>query len=296
MILVIGAGTCSISADTPAADDQPEPKVTVQEVVTELAAEARAVLKDQGVWARKEADYATDKQLSLDSDVVIKSLGRRLDRNPAVDGYIKWQLLSFKADLPGTNRRQQAAIVKARPKLVVRPDPTPKHQKVFSAAIDKPPPPKLADMTKQAYDAFYAARKQVDHANMPNLHYRDALAKQLPHEGGVRLTYMLIDSQDRFDAADMSFREVNSAVLRQAKTLIGDPVLDRQARKKLVSLVKRISKHRSSAVREIQRMATGQVHIRKVGRLFNLNQPNMLIADLAERDRKEVKKLLKAKK
>ena len=296
MVLVISAGTYPTSADKPPADDQPESKVTVREVVKELAAEARASLKDQGIWPRQEADYAAKKHLSLDSDVVIKSLGRRLDRNPAVDGYIKWQLLSFKPDLTRASRRQHGAIVKALPKLAPRPGPTSKQQKVFSAAADRPPSLKLADSTKQAYDAFYAARKQVDHVNAPNLHYRDALAKQLPHEGGVRLTYMLIDSQHRFEAADMSFREVNSAVLRQAKALIDDPVLDRQARKKLVALVKGIGNRSSSAGRDMKRMATGQVHITTVGRLFNPNQPNMLMADLAERDRKEVKRQLKANK
>lgn len=113
-----------VQAPVPPAPPVPARAVTIAQALTLLQAEA-AVLRTPGKdWPSLESDFAQRHGLSVDPKEAARVLCRRLSANPAIDGYIKWQLLSFAPDLGSLGMDEQRQLIRSLPPLVAEPDAT----------------------------------------------------------------------------------------------------------------------------------------------------------------------------
>lgn len=120
LVALLAAGAAR--ADDPAvAPPKPAP---LSVVLSELRKEAMTAWHRDHDWPRTESNFAAQRNWSLANQQVLTALTRKLDANPAVDAYIKWQLLSFAPDIAGAPTDQINRIVAQLPQPIDQPQPT----------------------------------------------------------------------------------------------------------------------------------------------------------------------------
>jgi hypothetical protein len=141
-----------------------------------LKAEMEAALKDPvGATLREKSDFFATGSDTLDETELLKLLSKRHDRNPAVDAYVKWQLLSLQK-VPFNDENTKAAF------------------KLYRSAIAAPARPgtgadgEMQAMLRQVNKDNYAQANAAWEARIsahnrivgPIWKYRDELYSRLP--------------------------------------------------------------------------------------------------------------------
>ncbi len=104
------------------ADDQCEP-IDVACALDLIVREAKASWEAGGQWPRSVSDFAEDSRYTIDPVELHAALGRRLYRNPALDAYAKWQLMSFGAEVSEMDAERRRAVFQNLPQVVGQPQP-----------------------------------------------------------------------------------------------------------------------------------------------------------------------------
>jgi hypothetical protein len=296
MMLLAGA---AIAADAPAAngpdakktDEKAEAKVpgefkkiSVQEASRDLIQEARKQMRELKVWPRQTSDYAVKTNTMIEGVDVIKALGKRWDRLGPMDGYVKWQLLSYQPSLVDADPRELEAIVRFFPELMPRPSPTAQQMRVFTAA-EKQPLPQYKDKLRDEIAKFEMAVADMANLNKPSLEYRDRIIFELTEDNGLRLQVKLMDAQDRFVAGDMSYEKVMGEVIRDARSLKTDKQkLPDSVRRKLIDQIEKLKKSPNPMIESVNLLNSGQINLIKIGSIFKHKQYDQLLAYLEGRD------------
>jgi hypothetical protein len=234
-------------------------KVKLADVVRELAKEGREEFRTLKQWPRREADYAIKKNVQADSAEVVAMLGRKLDRNPALDGYIKWQLLSFSPDYAAVPKAYDL-LVRGLPDLTPRAQPNPQQMRIFSAFEDKGNE-RMIDKLRKTIGDYEMTVADSDTANMPAIAYRDAIIREIPEDNGTRMLVMMQDIEDRFMAGHMSHVEAMKDLVADARRRKDDATLSRAVRQRLIAEAERLNSLKTPLIRGITLTAGGQVTI-----------------------------------
>jgi hypothetical protein len=239
--LVLAAGVCGATdfagGLNPAPDPQHPVTVPIGRVTTALSKEAHEVWDRQQPWPRTQPDLAQKQALRVSNDDLVLVLSRRLDSSPAIDAYMKWQLLSFQPDLAQQKAELCRRIIGAMPEVRAQPEPelpesepatggmTIGAQRTIVSGMQPVPGthvsrPILSTIgagaglgnTGSAND-YDLGRAQQDLAvgqvaaqrvNVTVLAYRDALIQRLPRAGGLRVAAMLADLKSRIICGEPS--------------------------------------------------------------------------------------------
>ncbi len=94
-------------------------------VIGELTQEARLSWKREQRWPRQRESYAQQKGFGVDNASLVRVLSRRLQRDSALDAYIKWQVMSFAPDFSELKEQDYRRILAVVPKLASQPKPAP---------------------------------------------------------------------------------------------------------------------------------------------------------------------------
>jgi hypothetical protein len=121
LIAVMLAVTLRAAEEPVARPPRPAPLAVV---ISQLRKEAMAAWHRDRDWPRDQSNFAPDQNWSLENQQVLTALSRKLDNNPAIDGYIKWQLLSFAPDIAAAPTDQINRIVAQLPQPIAQPQPT----------------------------------------------------------------------------------------------------------------------------------------------------------------------------
>jgi hypothetical protein len=95
----------------------------VSKLTDEIGKEARRGWAQTRNWPHDEADYSSREEAALLNRQVIQSLMKRQDNHPAVDAYVRWQLLSFAPDLSEARPPEIRAIITNMPEVSRLPVP-----------------------------------------------------------------------------------------------------------------------------------------------------------------------------
>lgn len=110
------------------AADENLPQRSIAPLIAELVREGRDGWKDQQAWPRQAESFAADKRVRVANDDLVRVLSRKLQRDPALDAYIKWQLMSFAPDFSQTDADEFRRIIAVTPDLLGQPRPAPPPQ------------------------------------------------------------------------------------------------------------------------------------------------------------------------
>jgi len=94
-------------------------------VIIQLRLEARKSLKFKKQWPRTVANFAQEKNVRTDEVDLFRVLAKRLDRDSAMDGYIRWQMLSFKPKFEDIDERSDMfrRLILTMPRVISQPEP-----------------------------------------------------------------------------------------------------------------------------------------------------------------------------
>lgn len=95
----------------------------IEIAVGQLVAEAEISWRHKRNWPRSESDIAAEFEDALTDDDILDALSASLHKDVAMDGYIKWQLLSFNADIDAASAKRARKIASALPRLIPQPNP-----------------------------------------------------------------------------------------------------------------------------------------------------------------------------
>jgi hypothetical protein len=248
-------------AQAPDASALPKPprQTTVAVVIGALRREALASWKKTGDWPRTEPDFAAEKNWTVADKQIVQALTRKLNPNPAIDGYVKWQLLGFGPDLTDLDGNTMNRVFAMTPPPLSPPIPSVRNsgnnnatlvfgrQTAYIADLDpvvgngvaayNPVVGVVGSGTSFGVEAYAEIRRTIIKANnkitqgrrvarVANqaIHaYRNNLTRMLPTARGVRLNMMLRDARDRLAAGDETVHNVMESLIEQAPKLIADP-------------------------------------------------------------------------
>ncbi len=239
----------------------------IRQIIKLLADEGKQAVKDDFKWPRKKSDYAQTEIVSLESDEVIKQLGRSLDRNPAVDGYIKNQLLSFKPDVAGLKPNKAGRLISGMRAYVPNAQPSKRDLALLLSYKKKR---KANAATRHRATTLHAqlkeAQKKVDQANKPLREYRKALIAQLPVVGGVRLMAQYQELEDQINAG-VSGKKIESTLKEfaaECKKMSRDPKLPSGIRKALSRRLLSLPNAGVQTISDVSAQANGDLVV-KIG-------------------------------
>ena len=96
----------------------------VAQVMIQLNKEAIDAWRDNQPWPRDKSNYAQRANITLPNADLVRILSQRMHSNPALDGYVKWQILSFHPDLAGLAIKTYRQIIATLPGLLRQPQPS----------------------------------------------------------------------------------------------------------------------------------------------------------------------------
>ena len=256
-------------------------------MIRDIAKEGRDELAKSKSWPRKAADYAKANSLTAESKDVLAALGRRLDRNEALDGYIKWQLLSFNPDFSQAGSREWESLVRGMPELIRRAEPTASDRRVLAAA-EQQGNERTADRLRELITAYETEVAQTAELSTPAVKYRDALISNVPEANGTRMLVRIMDIEHRYVAGHDSFAAAVRSLLSDAKRLKDDDkTLPPPARQRIVAEVTRLRALKNPIVEDYNLMASGQVNTVPFPAVFRGRDYDTLMGDLGAGDDKK---------
>lgn len=103
-----------------AQDRTPGQSRELRQAVRTLIAEARDV-RETGLDENADPDFAARYDGELTTDTIQRAITTRHDRDPFLDAYVRWQLLSFEPPFPELDRREFLRMLGGLPRLLENP-------------------------------------------------------------------------------------------------------------------------------------------------------------------------------
>lgn len=291
----------------------------ISTVIRDIATEARQGWAVEREWPHDMADHSTRTQeMALLNRQIIMSLMKRQDSHASVDGYIRWQLLSYAPDLSEARPPEIRAIIANLPPLTRLPVP-PKARNVldrngggayFFSGVQKA---FLSDLTpvagargynptlsvagsgaglsfetaeeviQQSRAAAYdhvQSRPLIERLNGPTVLYRDALMQLIPTEGGLRLEALFLDMKDRLEAGDPSYKDACQAFFNEAHRTQSDQMIPERTRANLMFQMRNLARKKTLVLQEIEIDRAGAMRVKREAVAFPAQHLDTLLGYL----------------
>ena len=176
-----------------------EPK-SLEQLLRKMSRDAETSLKTNRSFpaepVRLPAELAADSQTR---QKLIKLLAKRLDSNPSIDGYLKWQLMNMGPDFIKADKRDLGRIAAAMPSLEPLPQLTGSQRKML-AASDKMNTETFQKRVMPHLDRYFKQVELVKKLNTPAWEYRDKVVSRMPVEGGLRMYANVLNAHEQYRA------------------------------------------------------------------------------------------------
>lgn len=245
IVLVLTAALPALAQTHPAAQ-----RVNAQQLVRQLADEARAALgPDAKFPPRDKPDVAASVDGTLSSPEVVRILQRKLDRDPLVDAYVKWQLLSFEPNLSGLSAREAMRVVDALPELPVQGRVDPRHDRLVQNYGNKPNlPDALIKQFEVIVADFNKEQATIAERIKPNYAYREHVLKEVAQVQGVEFPAMFKDAEQRVRAGDKFWNRSVQDIVEKAKAIKSDPAYPAGLRSALQQKLQQLNQMRTERI------------------------------------------------
>ncbi len=242
----------------------PERKPTLRQAVRALAKEADKAVKQNYNWPLESKAAAMIAETESDRGDVLRQLGsNRLDSNPAVDGYIRFHLISY---LPGDLQLTEdefAKLLRSLPQLA----PYVGLSSAHMSALDRYKGKVLTKADRAQVNKYLVLyedkRKQFKDANYFVFQYYDKLEEALPHGPGFELM-LNVERYDRHcKAGDLHGNRLLKPIDETIMQYAFDKRLSNSVRSKLIARIKSLARYMSiSATEKCEINKKNQLHIK----------------------------------
>ena len=273
----------------------------VSKVTNDIGKEARkgwAATKD---WPHDQADYSSREDAALLNRQLIQTLMKRQDNHPAVDGYIRWQLLSFAPDLSEAKPQEIRSMMANLPELSRLPVPPQQRnvlrpgdsgggayffsgvQRAFISDLSPSPgargynptlsvvnsanglsfetPEEIIEASRSAAYDHVQSRPLIERLNIPTVNYRTALMELIPSTEGLKLECLFIDMKDRLEAGDPSYKDACQAFYTEAHRMRSDATIPEKTRANLAHQMRDLGKKTTLVLKQIEINKAGDMKV-----------------------------------
>lgn len=263
LIGLVGLLPLLLLSATARAQSAEAPKLSnLRDVVRLLGDEANAASQDQWNWPRDEPTIADAVDFEPDARQLQRFFHRRLDRNGAIDGYIKWQLLSFKPDFAAMADRDYQQTLRNWPQVLQTPQLDRRMQSALESvdgALD--PPDRVIEQLEQALAEREQAQELIHRANSPAIKYINAVVAGAPQRDGWPFVASVYQFVHVAEAGHKQARALGRRIDKRAEELSRDPALPASARRDAIRLLQRMGPTRIPGKLTIVRMMSGEVNV-----------------------------------
>lgn len=233
-----------------------------RQAVATLAAEATASIKDDQPFPRTEPDYAQPDTEALTGDEVVRLLQKPLDRNPVVDAYVKWQLLSYKPDLDAVRPVDALRLIEAMPAFEPSGQLAKSDRNFVNRYANRDDIPAAhARRLIELGQRFHHGQLAIIQRNEPNDAYRDALIEALPDDHGLKLHAMIRDVEQRMIAGNRSWGSRIDRMFKKCEELGQSGSLSPAARAQLTKRIQRLTRITNERFVNFKPMAGNRVDV-----------------------------------
>jgi hypothetical protein len=167
------------SRPTKTRDEQkPSSASAVNIAITQLTQEVKEAAKE-GRLPRSKADFAASFTHEIPSDAVVRKIIRPISRDPRVDGYVRWQLTSFRPSIAELEPRQYQQMLRQLPALQENPRANDELLRMVQAMRRVNP---LDETQKKAIsdrlDSLSTYVSRTRDFNVPAIRFREWMSKQ----------------------------------------------------------------------------------------------------------------------
>ena len=120
LVALCSGGITTDSSNSDAANVTPSPaprQVKIATVLSDLRREAERGWRADQRFPRQQCNYAQEKKYAVDHGDLVRVLTRRLSSHPAIDAYMRWQLLSFNPDFTQASEDELHQLLNGLPPL-----------------------------------------------------------------------------------------------------------------------------------------------------------------------------------
>jgi hypothetical protein len=266
-------------------------RIDIESVVSALVEEAIVSWKRTGDWPRQTPDFAQEQGLVVDPAELAAALGRTLHDQPPLDGYIKWQLLSFRPKLDTLGGSAARQVLSNLPRITNQPQPVISgfggRAWIFSGrqipfVSDLEPvgsgdaiafDPEISVVNdgmlldaegvvemrthqvkalRDVDEQLTARQTKVERMNRPALAYRDAVVDAMPDRDGRRLWALLADAVDRLNAADPTCADAVDRFVDYCKQARSDSTITKRTRTAVTRRLEQMEDQRRSLIADFR--------------------------------------------
>ncbi len=256
LALIVPVQAEDAPADNAAAGDQAK-TIAVRDAVRELAAEAHKTLEVGGPFARDASNYAETSGTTVDSDDLLKALSSRLDPQPAVDGYIKWQLLSYGLPWSELSPRDLIRVIDGLPAWTAMGQPDRRIAGMLSRYDNRTPTPAEQDNVRQLVDQFAKNREQLRQWNHGVEAYHNAIIGRVPEANAMKVFAHIASLERQLAAGDPESYRYARRVVGVCASVREDPTLSTALRRELVRRLNQAARHETTVIGDIKWSGNG---------------------------------------
>ena len=210
-------------------------------------------------------DFNTRYDYQLTQSDILKTILAVQDNDPAVDGYLRWQLLSFNPDLSKITENQFQSLIKNLPAFIPNSAASPDLQSHFEQlATEVARNPISRDRLATKWESLRIQIRQFQVLTFPSVKFRDAVFNLLPEQGPDRPLYLLYDLKDRIRAG-LSTRTVKTRLTKELKTRRLDESLSPETRWQMIKQIEAMKNNtkntKTKIIRDITITRTGPASI-----------------------------------
>ncbi|MBL1217027.1 MAG: hypothetical protein D8M59_05970 [Planctomycetes bacterium] len=267
MFLVLDAAVLPLAVLTGSPQDgsssQVRPKAALRMALARLRTEAET-FRETARLTRDQADFAADYEYAdrvdrsaLCAEVIQPQSGTERESDPSVDGYIRWQLLSFTPDWSALTDNQFRKFVEHMPGLVPHPAGHPDvHDELEQLAAVSARDPDARQQLQQRWESIKTRIHDAELLNHPSIRFRQSVIEQYvkpdrpgypdPPSGDAQagryraIVLMLHDLEDRIEAG-WDTRWIKTQITNTLKACKLDPELSRERRLELIRMVEQLA-------------------------------------------------------
>lgn len=292
----------------------------ISKITDDLSKEARVGWGENKKWPHVEADYSTRADTAMTNRQLIAALMKRQDSHPAVDGYVRWQLLSFVPDFTEAKPIELKRMIGTLPSLTRLPIPPEAKnvldkgngggggyffsgtQRAFISDLRPVPGANLAaptlsvlgggsglnlekpeEVIEKSRGAAYdlvQSRGIIEKLNVPTYNFRVGLIHMLPNEGGIKLEALFEHMKDTIEAGDPHYKEACQDFYNEAFRTQADASVPEKTRYSLVQQVKALSPRTILVVVDVKIDNAGNMKVEREGVKFPKEHVPQLLAYL----------------
>lgn len=261
MTLLVAARAAADAARLPRPDVTPAERNTIERLLELLQREAHAIQHEKKLTI-SEPDIASRFDEQVDPETLGIVLLHRTHREPFLDAYTRWQLLSFEPVFPELSPQQFFTFITEAPPMMENPWARAETVELFTRAENAGPLDKATRRRLRELEVELTQFADIaGHLNHPAEQFRKWVAEQIGETGPLPRLWLLEQCSATIDAG-WSTRSIKTRISNDFSNSVADGTFTERDRHIVALAAEQLAGHRRQFVSQFAFKADGTIDVR----------------------------------